>query len=94
MFDQWAELANASRVSDKVFFKIMTQRVGRASHTFRVDGVHTTGYEGIKFDSDKYFREIEKIKELLKGNAACSTSADAYNDLKTKFVSKSELTSL
>ena len=93
-FDQWAELTNASRVSNKIFFKIMTQKLGRVSHTFRVDGVLTTGYEGIKFDSDKYSQEIEGIKESLKGREACSTSADAYDDLKNKFASKSEQAAL
>ena len=68
----------------------MTQRIGRPSHTFRVDGVLTTGYEGIQFDVDKYFREIKKIEESLKGQAACASSAGAYADLKNKFASKSE----
>jgi putative DNA primase/helicase len=90
MFDKWAELSNASRISNRSFSKIMIQRIGRPSHTFRVGGELTTGYEGIKFDIDKYFREIKKIEESLKGQAACASSAVAYADLKNKFASKSE----
>lgn len=90
MFDKWAEFTNASRMKDKAFFKIMTQKIGRVSHTIRVDGTLITGYEGIKFDSDKYSQEMKKIEESLKGQAACASSARAYADLKNKFASKSE----
>ena len=77
-------------MKDKAFFRIMTQKIGRGSHTIRVDGTLITGYEGIKFDSDKYSQEMKKIEESLKGQAACASSARAYADLKNKFASKSE----
>lgn len=90
-FDRWAELTNASRISSRAFYKIMTPKVG-ASHTIRVDGNLSTGYEGIKFDYEKYFGEIKKLKELLSdGHAACSISEEAYADLKTKFGSRPSL---
>ena len=50
----------------------------------------TTGYEGIKFDAETYFKEIIKIKESLKGLEVCVSSTATYNNLKSRFASKSE----